>query len=403
MVERTGLGPHIRYGAEVAEAAWDDDHRLWRVRLVSGEQLTARVLVSAWGQLNRPSTKGIPGVESFAGDWFHSARWDHGVPMAGRRIAAVGNGPSAVQFIPELAKVAGRLLVFQRSPSYVVPRLDRPLEPEERQAYQAEPERVRENRAAIFAEHETWYGAMRQGTERAAEFEAAARMQLDTQVHDPALRGRLWPSYPFGCKRLCISDDFYPAFNRPNVELVTEAIAQVEPGGIRATDGVLHGVDVIVYGTGFETLSFLGPVEIYGRHGQSLREAWHDGPRAHLGMTVPGFPNLFYLYGPNTNLGHNSILLMLEAQAGYIAQALRVMRERGGAPVEVRADAAERFDAELRAALKDSAWAAGCVSWYKTADGRITNNWWGSAEDYQRATARFDPAEYQALEAASAE
>jgi cation diffusion facilitator CzcD-associated flavoprotein CzcO len=224
-VEREGLRPHIRLGAEVTEAAWDEREGLWRIRLAAGEAVTARVMVSGWGQLNRPSTKGIAGVERFEGAWFHSARWNHDVALAGKRVAAIGNGPSAAQFIPEVAQVASHLTVFQRSPSYVVPRLNRPFEPEERRLFMAEPQRIREQRELIYQEHESWYGAMRLDTEKAAEFTAVARQQLDSQVNDPVLRERLWPDYPIGCKRMVIADDFYPAFNRPNVSLVTERIA----------------------------------------------------------------------------------------------------------------------------------------------------------------------------------
>jgi cation diffusion facilitator CzcD-associated flavoprotein CzcO len=397
MVNRRGLAPHIRFRAEVKSAAWDEDDRLWRIRLASGEELTARVLISAWGQLNRPSFKGIKGVESFQGEWFHSARWRHDMSLAGKRAAVIGNGPSAVQIIPEIAPIVQHLKVFQRSAAYVVPRLDRAFTNEERQLFMAEPERLLANRKQFYEEHETWYGAMRQNHPTAEEFRAIARTQLETQVHDPVLRERLWPDYPMGCKRICISDDYYPTYNRPNVELVTDRVELVEPKGIRTIDGTLHELDVIIYATGFETLSFQGEVEIYGREGQSLREFWKNGPEAYLGMVIPGFPNLFYLYGPNTNLGHNSILLMLECQFGYIRQALRNMRERNAAGLEIRQEVHERFNRELQAVLAGSAWAGNCASWYKTADGRITNNWSGSVEDYKKATARFESSEYELM------
>jgi cation diffusion facilitator CzcD-associated flavoprotein CzcO len=370
MVNRRGLAPHIRLRAEVAEAAWDDAERFWRVRLASGDTLTARVLIAAWGQLNRPSFKGIEGVESFEGEWFHSARWRNDISLAGKRVAAV------------------------------VPRLDRAFTNEERQHFMAEPERLFANRKQFYDEHETWYGAMRQNHPTAEEFKAVARAHLEAQVHDPVLREKLWPDYHIGCKRIVIADDFYPVFNRPNVELVTERIERVEPKGIRTVDGTLHERDVIIYGTGFETLSFQGPVEIYGRDRRSLRDMWKSGPEAFLGMAIPGFPNLFYLYGPNTNLGHNSILLMLECQFDYVAQALRAMRERDAQGLEIRPEVHQRFNRELQEILAGSSWAANCASWYKTPDGRITNNWSGSVEDYKKATARFEPADYAVLRAA---
>ncbi len=387
-----GIVPHIRFNTEITWVRWDQDAALWRLRTAAGEEFRARTVVAAWGQLNRPKFD-MPGVESFAGDWFHSARWRHDVALDGRRVACVGNGPSAAQLIPEVAPRAGRLLVFQRSPNYVVPRLDRPYDEAERRMFIAEPEKYQESREGFYLEHETWYGAMRQGTETAAAFTAAARAQLEAQVADPVLRERLWPDYPIGCKRIIISDDFYPALVRPNVELVTDAFERIEPQGIRTVDGRLHEVDVIAYATGFETKSFLGPVEVIGRGGYSLREAWQDGPEAYLGMSIAGFPNFFMLYGPNTNLGHNSILLMLECQYDYVLQAMRASREAGHA-LDVRPEVMTGFNRDLQDALRDSSFAGKCTSWYKTKDGRITNNWSGSVEDYKARTARFVPAEY---------
>ncbi len=353
-----------------------------------------------WGQLNRPSFKGIQGVEDFQGEWFHSARWRHDISLAGKRAAAIGNGPSAAQFIPEIAPAVQHLKVFQRSPAYVVPRLDRAFTNEERQQFIAEPERLFANRKQFYDEHETWYGAMRQNNPTAEEFKAIARAHLEAQVFDPVVREKLWPNYTMGCKRIVIMDDFYPAFNWPNVELITDLIDRIEPKGVRTVDGTLHERDVIIYGTGFETLSFQGPVEVFGRDGRSLRELWHGGPNAFLGMAIPGFPNLFYLYGPNTNLGHNSVLLMMECQFGYIAQALRTIRERQAQGLEIRPDVHDRFNRELQEVLAGSSWAANCASWYKRADGRITNNWSGSVEDYKAATAAFKPADYEVLQPA---
>lgn len=399
LVARHGIAPHIRFDAELASARWDDAASVWHLSLKDGRALTANAVVTAWGQLNRPSTKGIEGVEDFGGDWFHSARWDHDVTLEGRRVASVGNGPSAAQFIPEVAAVAGHLTVFQRSPNYVVPRLDRPYTEEERRFFLDDPARLLESREGYYQEHETWHQAMRQNTPTAAEFGRVAREHLETQVADPALRERLWPSYPVGCKRLVISDDFLPAMARPNVTLVTERIERVERGGIRTADGVLHEVDAIIYGTGFDTLQFLGAGDIAGRGGQSLRQTWQEAPEAYLGMAVAGFPNFFMLYGPNTNLGHNSILLMLEAQYRYILEALAAVNANGGRPIDVRPDALAAFNVQLQQELSGSSWAGSCMSWYKTADGRITNNWSGSVEDYRADTARLRLEDYELLKA----
>ena len=399
LVERRGLGPHIRFNTEVTALRWDDEAAIWHLSTAADGEITARAVVTAWGQLNRPDTKGIPEVESFAGPWFHSARWRHDVALEGKRVAVVGNGPSAAQLIPEIAPVVDRLLVFQRSANYVVPRLDRPYEEEERRLFRTEPERLLASREFFYQDHETWHGAMRLGTETAREFTAVAKAHLEAQVADPALREKLWPDYPIGCKRIIISDDFYPALARPNVDVITDPIQRIEPAGVRTADGALHEVDAIVYATGFETLSFLGSVEVTGRGGRALREAWRDGPEAYYGMTVAGFPNLFMLYGPNTNLGHNSILLMLECQYGYIVQALHALDRSEGDGLDLRPDVMAQFNQRLQDDLRESSWAGNCVSWYKTAGGRVTNNWSGTVEEYKARTARFEPADYEIVRA----
>jgi cation diffusion facilitator CzcD-associated flavoprotein CzcO len=405
LVARRGLNQHIRLGAEVTEAVWSADAGQWVITTATGEQLRARAFTTAWGQLNRPSFKGIEGREHFDGVSFHSARWRHDVDLTGKRVASIGNGASAVQFIPEVAEVAEHLTVFQRTPNYVVPRQDRPYTEEERRMFLDDPDRLRESRDGFYWEHEGWIGAMKLETNPVAEeFTRVAREHLETQVPDPALREKLWPDYPIGCKRLLIADTFYPALMRENVDLVTEHIDRIEPAGVRTADGHLHEVDVIIYATGFETLSFIGHVDIVGRaprswppragDGVSLRDAWREAPEAYLGMTVSGFPNLFILYGPNTNLGHNSILAMLECQFDYVLQALSASRERGAA-LDLQPEVLERYNSTLQEELRSTSFAGSCNSWYKTPDGRITNNWSGSVEDYRARTARFDLADYE--------
>jgi len=386
---RRGLSPHIRFNAEVASARWDEQQSSWRITTKSGEDIQARALVTAWGQLNRWQLPDIEGREHFQGETFHSAYWRHDVNLEGKRVACIGNGASAVQIIPEIASQAERLTVFQRSASYVVPRMDRAYTEEERKLFVGDSQAFWADREAIYAEHESRFYAMRPGSPKWEEFTALARAQLEAQVSDPVLREKLWPDYPLGCKRVLLSDDFYPAMMRPNVELVTDRIVRIEPDGVLTADGRLHELDVIVYATGFETMSFLSVLDVTGRGGRSLRQEWHNGASAYYGMAVAGFPNFFMLYGPNTNLGHNSIIAMMECQFEYILQALRVMRRRQASALEVRVEAMERFNRQVQERLQGSAWAAGCTSWYKSPDGRITNNWCGSVEDYKAETVRL--------------
>jgi len=267
--------------------------------------------------------------------------------------------------------------------------MDRAYTEEERKLFVGDSQAFWADREAIYAEHESRFYAMRPGSPKWEEFTALARAQLEAQVSDPVLREKLWPDYPLGCKRVLLSDDFYPAMMRPNVELVTDRIVRIEPDGVLTADGRLHELDVIVYATGFETMSFLSVLDVTGRGGRSLRQEWHNGASAYYGMAVAGFPNFFMLYGPNTNLGHNSIIAMMECQFEYILQALRVMRRRQASALEVRVEAMERFNRQVQERLQGSAWAAGCTSWYKSPDGRITNNWCGSVEDYKAETVRL--------------
>lgn len=397
VVEKHGLSRHIRFNSEVISAEWDDDALLWRLATRGGERLTAEVLVTAWGQLNRPKLPPIEGRDSFEGAAFHSARWDASVDLAGKRVAVIGNGASAIQFVPEVAKVAGKLTLFQRSPNWIVPRMNRPYTADEIARFRADPAAMRKVRDDIFQMAEDRLAARRAGTLPVEEVPIPLA-HLQAQVADPDLRAKLTPDYELGCKRVLISSDFYPALQRPNVELVTEGVARMTPQGVVDGSGRLHEVDVVIYATGFETRSFAGDTRITGAGGLSLDTAWADGPEAYLGLTTPGFPNLFMLYGPNTNLGHNSIIYMIEAQADYVLQALEV-----GRPLAVKAEVNRRYNDELQAALANTPWAGSCTSWYKTADGRILNNWPHTAKAYADAVARFEPGDFEVVGARAPE
>jgi cation diffusion facilitator CzcD-associated flavoprotein CzcO len=397
LTESSGLASHIRFNTEVIDAIWDDTRLLWRINTSGGGTVMARHFVAAWGQLNRPAYGGIEGRDRFTGPLFHSARWRHDLPLEGKRVACIGVGPSAAQFIPEVAKQAGHLTVFQRSPNYVVPRLDRPYTADEHRVFRAMPFQRDASRQAIYAEHESWHGAMRLNSPMAEGFTAMARLQLESQVSDPMLREKLWPDYPVGCKRIVVADDYYPALVRPNVTLETTGISHVEATGIRTKDGVSHEVDVIIFGTGFETETQIGVADIKGRGGRSLRDTWQPVPEAYLGISVSGFPNFHMLYGPNTNLGHNSVLLMMECQIDYTMRALAAVRDKGVLALDVKPAVMREFNRQLQDELAGSSWTGPCSSWYKHADGRITNNWPGSVEDYKQRTAGFDISEYELI------
>jgi cation diffusion facilitator CzcD-associated flavoprotein CzcO len=389
------LGQHIRYGKRIVAAEWDGAAQRWRIALADGDTLTARVFIPAWGQLNRPAIPAIPGQDDFGGLAFHSARWPRDLDLAGKRVASIGNAASAIQYIPEIAPEVAHLTVFQRSPNWIVPRNDRPYTPEEREHFSTA-ENFRADRQALFDWRETTFERMMEGSDEATELEATARQHALTQVPDPALRAKLIPDFPLGCKRVLRSDDYFPALMRDNVTLETDRIERMTPKGIVTADGVLHAVDVIIYGTGFETQSFQGPVEVHGRGGTSLRAMWKDGAFAYLGITVPLFPNLFLIYGPNTNLGHNSILSMFEAQFGYIVQAIRHLLTDDSGVIEVREEVARNYDDKLQAAMNGTAWTGSCTSWYKNANGRVVNNWSSNVQSYKDITAIFNAADYAA-------
>ena len=390
LVAENGLVPHIRLGKKIRTLKWDDAHNFWHIMLSDGQSLTARNFAAAWGQLNRPQIPVIPGQGSFAGHAFHSARWRHDVDLADKRVGSIGNAASAVQYIPEIAPSVKHLAVFQRSPNWIVPRLDRAYTQSELDDYQTIPDHFANHRRELFAWRESTFLRMKAGSADALEVERIALAHLAEQVPDPSLRAKLTPDYPLGCKRILRSDDYYPAISRANVALVTSPIERIVPPGVVTADGKLHEIDVLIYGTGFETRSFQGPVDVHGRSGRDLRSIWQGGAHAYLGIFVAGFPNFFLLYGPNTNLGHNSILMMLEAQFGAILQALGLQERADGASLDVREDVMADHDAAVQAQMNNSAWAGNCNSWYKDANGRVINNWSGTVQEYQNLAAVLD-------------
>ncbi len=391
--DRYGTRPHIRFGEEVLEAAWDEEARRWRVATLSGE-LTADVLVSGAGALSEPALPKLRGLDTFAGTAFHSARWNHDHDLTGRDVAVVGTGASAIQFVPQIQPHVRRLLVFQRTPPWIVPRRDRPLTRLEHTLYRAVPPAQVAMRGAIFGARELFVLRFMHPREGAAN-ERLARRHLEKQVADPKLRAKLTPSYRMGCKRVLISSDFYPALTQPNVTLVTDPISEIRPHGIATDDGVEHEVDTIVFGTGFHVTDSPIAARVRGRDGRTLAETWNGSPRAHLGTTVTGFPNLFILLGPNTGLGHNSVVYMIEAQIEHLRGALRTLERERAAVVEPRAEAQEAFVADVDRRMAGTVWTTGgCKSWYLDSTGRNSTIWPGFSFNFRKRVARFDPKDY---------
>jgi cation diffusion facilitator CzcD-associated flavoprotein CzcO len=391
---RFGLYPHIRFDHEVTAAAWDGDAARWRIETPHGE-LSADVLIAAPGGLSEPAIPGLPGLDSFEGPAFHTARWDHEHDLTGRRVAVIGTGASSIQVVPRLQPEVERLHVFQRTPPWIVPHPDRPVSARERRLFRRLPLVQRLRRAAVYWALEGRGIGFAVDPRVLKLAERIAQRHLREQVPDPELRRKLTPSYRMGCKRVLLSDDYYPTLIQPNAELVTEAIAEVRPRSIVTADGRERPVDAIVLGTGFRIHDHPMFERVRGREGASLAESWRGSPQAYKGTTVAGFPNLFFLVGPNTGLGHNSIVFMIESQLDYVFGALRAMREREADTLEVRPEAQAEFNAELQRRSRGTVWTeGGCASWYLDANGRNATIWPGFSWSFRRATRHFDVESY---------
>lgn len=399
VARREGLDAITRFGRRVTGAEWDEALGRWRVETAQRERYLARVLVAAMGPLHVPKLPAIPGLESFRGAAFHSARWDHGVSLEGRRVAVVGTGASGVQLVPEVAKVAARLTVYQRSPPWVVPRHDRAIPGWMRWLHAHLPGFRWLARQGQFAVQELQHGVFR-GNPRAVRLtRRLALRHMARAIRDPALRAKLTPDYQIGCKRVLFSDDWYPALARENVELVTEPITRIGGDCVVTADGEARPADVLVFATGFRVTETVAELPFRDRGGRSLAEAWADGIAAYLGASVHGFPNLFFMLGPNTGLGHNSVLLMVEAQARHAARLLAEMRAQGVQAVEPRAEVQADYAEEMRRRLAGMVWqAGGCRSWYQDAQGGNPVLWPGTVGEFRRRTRAAGLADYRAVE-----
>ncbi len=392
-VTRFGIGPQLRLGHGVTDATWDPAAQVWRITTTKGTH-EARVLIVATGPLSAPSIPDLPGLSSFTGTVFHSGRWNHEHDLTGRRVAVVGTAASAIQFVPEIQPKAGHLTVFQRTAPWVLPRRSRRISRLERALYRTVPGAQRLVRSLLYLGRDgLTFGFMHPRVMRAAQRLATA--QLRRQVPDPELRTRLTPNFVLGCKRVLLSNEYLPALSRPNTSLVTSAIREVRPDAVVTADGATHPVDTIIFGTGFHVTDTPVAERVRGRDGRTLAEAWRPTMRAHYGTTVSGFPNLFVLLGPNTGLGHTSVVLMIEAQLRHLLDVLDHQRAHRIAALEPTEAAQRAWTSTVDRRMVGTVWAqGGCVSWYLDATGRNSTIWPGSATGFRLRLRRFRPSDY---------
>jgi len=396
-VEKYGLRPHLRLRTEIVEARFDEEAGLWTLTTGEGESVTARVVVSAVGGLVDPAPPDLKGLETFRGEVFHTARWDHDCDLAGRSVAVVGTGASAVQVVPSIAPIVGKLRVFQRTPAWVLPRRDHRVSARAKRIFRRFPFVQRLLRWWLFALSEAIGGPFIVWNSRRLSRlpERASLRFLAKSCSDPELRRKLTPDFQFGCKRILVSDDYWSTFERENVELVTEPIAEVRPEGVLTRDGELHPADVLVLATGFALGLARAPFPIHGRGGRSLDAAWSRGAVAYKGVTVAGFPNWFVLMGPNTGPGHTSVLVFTESQIEYALQAIQKIRKENLRWVDVRPEVQDRYNESIQGRMPHTAWLSGCGSWYLSEDGTNHALYPGLASEYCLRVRRFRPEEYE--------
>lgn len=385
-----GLRPHLRLNTEAMSADFDERMGQWHVRAKDGRRWRARFLIIGTGQLNKPHIPNIPGYGDFAGHQFHSARWKDGVRFAGKHVIVVGTGASAAQLVPRVAEEAANLVVVQRSPNWMIPRPDAEFPSALKTAFKLFPPLRQLLRGYIYLRNElNWQAFTGDNRFMSRYLKRQALKQLEEQVDDPELRKTLTPDYPIGCKRILICSDYYPALLRGNVQLETSPIERVTATGMKMAGGTRHKADIIIWATGFDTGSFVAPLQISGREGRHLADMWKNGAEAHKGTVVSGFPNLFVLYGPNTNLGHNSIIFMAERQMDYVMKIIETVLQRDLRFADVTNDAQRASNERLQRKLASTVWAGSCESWYKH-DGKIVNNWSSSTLDFMRHARTLD-------------
>lgn len=387
--DRLDVRRKVRLDTDIGNVRWSESDQSWRLADRNGRDFEASVVVTATGMFHTPSLPAIPGLDEFAGTMFHSARWNHDHDLAGRRVAVVGTGASAIQVVPAIVDRVAHLDLYQRSAPWILPRHDPPYTTEQQEAFAAHPDEAVRHRRDLYDMFEQTT-AFLNGDPAVESIAAVSREYLQRKVPDGALRAKLTPNHPFGCTRTLVSSDYYPAVQRDNVDLVTDAIERITPTGIRTVNGIDRPVDTIVLCTGFRASDYLGNVRVVGRGGQSLHDRWSGRPRAYHGIAVPGFPNFFMMYGPNTNQGGNSILLILEAQARFVASALDSMQKRAASSIEVTVDAMDRYEGQLESDLNKTVWAQGCRSYFLGPTGEIVTQLPHTSGWYSEVTREID-------------
>ena len=390
--EKAGVRPHVRFSCEMLDAAWDDGARRWRVATSTGD-LTCDHLVLGLGALSEPAAPDLPGLDTFEGTTFHSATWDHDHDLAGERVAVIGTGASAVQFVPEIRKVAGRVHVFQRTAPWVLPRSDRPVTPVEHLLFRLLPPTQQLVRAGIYWARELNVLAFTTQPGLMKLAEAAGRANIARSIRDPELRRKVTPTYAPGCKRILLSNTWYPALAKPDVELVTDAIREVRAHSIVTADGVEREVDTIIFGTGFHVVDNPQWHRVKGRDGRTLADTIAVDLN-HLGSECTGFPNLFLMTGLNTGLGHSSMVFMVESQLNLLVGMLRHLERTGHRTVEPRPEAQAAWNDDVQRRMQGTVWTSGCASWYLDSAGRNATLWPGYTWEYRLRTRRFDPSEH---------
>ena len=394
-----GIKPHVRFGCEVVAATWDEAACRWVLELADGSAEAFDVLLAATGRLSRPKVPDVPGREAFAGAQFHSAEWDHDVDLTGKRVVVVGGGASAIQVVPAIADTAGHVTVVQRSPSWIVNKWDWTPGRVER-ALMRSPAAQRIYHNAMWLWFESRYPVVKRALRPLMwAWEQERKWTIRRTLKDPKKVAAATPDYQMGCNRLLLSRSWYPTLARPDVDVVGAGVEAMTPGGVLCSDGTRVAADVVVWCTGFTATEYLAPIEITGRGGRSIREAWAEGPEAYLGLATPGFPNLLMSYGPNTGSLTNTIVYLLERQAHYMRQAVEHIGRAGGA-IDVRPDVHEQFNRELQERLARTVFTTGCPGWYTTDSGKVTQVWAGSHVEYGRRTRQFDPGVFEHLKPA---